>query len=126
MKGRARRRFAATVVAGAALVVALAAGPGFTASLGLAGSGAGDGAGAVSGFTVSDVDYVLGDDPSALDAVAFTLDPAAAGAEIQVRLLSDAGAWYPCSTDGAAVRCDTSSPPVALAEIDELRVVAAD
>ncbi len=126
MKGRALRRFAATTVAGAALVVALAAAPGFTASLGLDGSGAGDGAGAVSGFTVSDVDYVLGDDPSVLDAVAFTLDPATAGAEIRVRLLSDAGAWYPCSTDGAAVRCDTSSPAVAPAEIDELRVVAAD
>jgi hypothetical protein len=85
---------------------------------------AGDGTGAVSGYDVTDVVYTLnGTDPSKLDSVAFDLG--AAAAQVQVQLVAS-GTWYACALDtGTVWTCDTTSPALNVADIDQLRVVAA-
>lgn len=73
----------------------------------------------------TNIDYVS--DPSdsrVLSAVTFTVVPApAADAELAVRLHPN-GAWYQCSIEGSTVICPTSSAPITLEEVVELRVVA--
>lgn len=82
---------------------------------------AGDGTGAVSGYTVTSVAYTLNAaNPSTLDSVAFDLG--AAAAQVQVQLVS-AGSWYTCSLDtGTVWECDTTG--LTVSSINQLRVVA--
>lgn len=91
-------------------------------------SRAGDGSGAVSGYVVTDVDYGLNaTNPQNIDEVTFTLDAApAAGSDIKVRLVSTSSNWYDCTTVGADATCATTTPTVAVADADELRVIAVD
>ena len=84
----------------------------------------GDGVGAVSGFTVSAIDYHLGAEAGLIEAVTFRLDPAP-GVDPSVRVVL-AGHDYPCVVDGAGFTCDTIDPPLAIADITEFRVIAAD
>lgn len=85
---------------------------------------AGDGTGTVSGYNVTNVVYTLnGSDPSKLDSVAFDLG--AAAVQVQVQLVSS-GTWYACALDtGTVWECDTTTPTLNVADIDQLRVVAA-
>lgn len=82
---------------------------------------AGDGSGAVSGYTVTSVAYTLnGTNPSTLDSVSFDLGAAATQVEVQ---LVSAGSWYACTLDAGTVwECDTTG--LTVATIDQLRVVA--
>jgi hypothetical protein len=84
---------------------------------------AGDGSGAVSGYTVTNVVYTLnGSDPSTLDMVTFDLSAAAATVEVQ--LVATTGSWYSCTLDtGTTWECDTTG--LTASSIDQLRVVAA-
>ena len=83
---------------------------------------AGDGSGAVSGYTVTSVVYNLNTtNPATLDSVAFDLG--ASAAQVQVQLVT-AGTWYDCTLDtGTVWECDTTG--LTVATINQLRVVAA-
>ncbi|MDW8008454.1 MAG: hypothetical protein RMK67_02680 [Chloroflexota bacterium] len=111
-------RFVAAVAVG--LVVALAA-MGLAASNTVPNTRAGDGAGTISGYTVTNVAYTLnGTNPQQVDSVSFTLD--AAANTVKVRLQSG-GTWYNCTnTSGNNWSCNTTGQAVQPA--DELRVVA--
>lgn len=105
------------------VVVALAAAAyAFAASNTVPATKAGDGSGAVSGYTVTGVVYTLnGSDPSTLDSVAFDLG--AAATQVQVQLVAS-GSWYACALDtGTVWECDTTG--LTVSSIDQLRVVAA-
>jgi hypothetical protein len=116
------------------LLVSVAA-YGFAASNVVPETGAGDGAEAISGYTISAVTYELeggvDTDPSTIESVAFTLD-ATAGAglptDVQAQIVT-AGTWYDCTTGDVALPADYTcaiSPSVAAASADQLRVVAAE
>lgn len=94
----------------------------FAASNTVPTSRAGDGAGAISGYTVSAVAYTLDPvDPSLLDAVSFTLD--AAATTVKIKLVAAGSTWYNCTN--SAVNdwtCDTTGATVE--SMDELMVIA--
>lgn len=124
--GRRRRR-ALPWITGALAVVALAMGTiGLTASNAVPTTKAGDGAGAVSGYTVSGISYTLNaSDPSNLDKVTFSVDTAPpAGATLRIELATG-GSWYACTNVGTTVTCATTSPQATVAGTSTLRVVIA-
>ncbi|HET9906099.1 MAG TPA: hypothetical protein VFQ23_05650 [Anaerolineales bacterium] len=85
---------------------------------------AGTGAGAISGYTVSNVVYNLNtSDPTQLDSVDLTLD--AAATNVQIKLVAAGSTWYDCTNgSGNNWSCDTTSPAQSVASMDELEVVA--
>jgi hypothetical protein len=90
---------------------------------------AGEGSGAISGYTVSAVDYNLNaTNPANIDSVSFTLDSApAGGATVKIKLVSAGSTWYSCTMSGTPAvnaSCTTSGATVALADL--LSVVVAD
>ena len=92
-------------------------------------SKAGDGSGAISGYTASAIHYALnGTTPSTIDAVTFTLNTApTAGSTIKIKLVAAGSTWYTCTNAGTAVTCNNGSTigaPVTSA--DSLEVVIAD
>ena len=119
---RGRRHSGALLTA--VVAVGTMAVPAFTDDTGLGSTSAGDGAGDVSGFTVSSIHYEPSADPGLLDHVTFRLDPAP-GPDASV-LVVLAEQEYPCVTGGSSATCDTSSPSVAIADVTQFRVVAAD
>ena len=108
-----------------ALVVAVAGGA-FTATntFGAGGAGAaGDGSAAISGFTITNVQYQLGANAAILAGVSFTLAPAASSA--QVKVVSTATAFTPCTlTSGGTVATCTFTTQPTVASADQLRVIA--
>lgn len=106
----------------AILVVAVAA-YAFAAANTVPDTKAGDGTGAVSGYTVTSVVYNLnGTTPTTLDSVDFDLG--AAATQVQAQLVSSGGTWYACTnTAGTVWNCDTTG--LTVTSIDQLRVVAA-
>jgi hypothetical protein len=93
----------------------------FTATNTVPASRAGDGSGAISGYTVSNVAYNLNaTNPSTLDSVEFTLDAAASVAKI--KLVSSGSTWFDCTSSGNDWTCATTGAAVAPA--DQLQVVA--
>jgi hypothetical protein len=94
-------------------------------------SGAGDGAGNISGYTVSSIDYTLAADPSYLDSVEFDIAPTA-GAQapdvVKVQF-NNAGSWYDCTVASGHADCDLKTAGVATITVlsaTNLRVVAAE
>lgn len=118
-------RSAAALAIGGALVLGTFA---LTASNTVPATKAGDGAGAISGYAVSDVHYSLNTlDPSLIDSVTFTLDSAPkVGSTLKVKLDSGGSTWYACTNVTTAVTCVTTAPPASVSTADELRVVVAD
>jgi len=116
------RRLAAVAIIATLAVASL----GFAASNTVPASKAGDGSGAISGYTVSAVHYNLNStDPASIDAVTFTLDSEpASGSTIRVKLVAAGTTWYVCTNVTTAVTCTTTGATVATA--DELEVVVAD
>jgi hypothetical protein len=90
-------------------------------------SKAGDGSGAVTGYTVSSIHYGLNaTNPANVDSVTFTLDSApVAGSTLRVQLAAG-GSWYSCTNAGASVSCTTTSPQATVLGVTALRVVVAD
>ena len=95
-------------------------------------SGAGDGSGTISGYTVSNIDYTLNADPTLVDTVDFDIDPttpSTANVPDVVKIqFNNAGTWYDCdamTTPGHAT-CDVSSGSITVLSATNLRVVAAE
>ena len=91
-------------------------------------SNAGDGAGAVSGFDVTNIHYGLdASSPENLSSIEFDTNPAVpAGGSVRVSI-DDGTSWLPagdCAASGATVTC-TLSGTVTVAAVTDLRVVAA-
>ncbi len=107
------------------------AGSGYAAANTVPTSKVGDGAGAISGYTVSQIRYGLNStNPTNIDTVSFVLDSApAAGSTVKVKLVSTGSSWYSCSLSGTPAvnaSCTTTSPQATAATANELRVVVAD
>ena len=116
-------------LSGLALVEILAmVGYGYAASNTVPASNAGDGAGLVSGFDVSNIHYGLdSSDPTELASISFDISPAMpAGGAIRVSV-DDGSSWLPagdCGASGTDVTC-TISGAVTVTSVTQLRVVAA-
>jgi Tfp pilus assembly protein PilV len=118
-RSRRRRRVAVILAAAAALAFAAYA---FTASNTVPPSKAGDGNGAISGYTVSSVAYVLASDPANIDRVTFTLSDTAG--TVKAKVVSSSSTYADCSnTGGNNWSCDFATDPTVLSA-DELRVIA--
>jgi hypothetical protein len=85
---------------------------------------AGTGAGAISGYAVSNVVYNLNaSDPTLLDSVDLSLD--AAATNVQIKLVAAGSTWYTCTNgSGNDWSCGTTTPAQTVASMDELEVVA--
>jgi len=97
----------------------------FAATNTVPGTSAGEGAGVVSGYTVTNVQYNLNAiTASNIDTVTFTLN--AAATTVKVRLVTT-GSYYTCSnTSGNNWSCGTTSPQVTVTAANELRVIATE
>lgn len=102
----------------ALVLPAVLAGPALTASNGVPGASAGAGSGAISGYAVSSISYVL--DEQTIEAVTFVLAPGGA-TTVRARLASSEP-WTPCTVAGAAVSCPVGTSVTAAAALE---VVAA-
>lgn len=90
------------------------------------GSNAGDGAGAISGYTVSNVHYTLdATTPSNATSVSFNTSPVLTGTSTKRISLDNGATWIPAGncTGTAPVSCTISATVTSLTN---LRVVAAD
>jgi hypothetical protein len=106
------------------VVLALAA-YAYTAANTVPATAAGTGAGAISGYTVSGVSYTLNASaPTSIDAVSFTLTPAAAST-VKAQLTSG-GSWFTCSNTAGAATCATTSPQATVALATQLTVLAVE
>jgi FlaG/FlaF family flagellin (archaellin) len=96
----------------------------FAASNTVPSSAAGEGAGAVSGYTVTNVQYQLNaSNPANIDSVTFTLN--AAATTVRIKLVSSGSTYYNCTNSGGNNwSCTTTGATVAPS--DELRVIAAN
>jgi hypothetical protein len=91
-------------------------------------TGAGDGSGTISGYTVSNIHYNLNaGNPANIDSVQFTLAPTAgAQAPTSVRVqLNGAGSWYTCNLAAGTWTCPLGAGFTVLSATN-LRVVAAE
>ena len=129
---RMNRRKSRSAFTAVLLAAVLASGSyALTAANTVPASKAGDGEGAVTGYTASVIHYNLNaTDPSKADSVTFTLDTApAAGGTVKVEVDDGTGNWYSCTNVTTAVTCLLNVAPtltgVNVADIDQLRVVAA-
>ena len=94
---------------------------GFAAAKTVPGSYAGDGSGAISGYTISNIHYALNAaNPANIQTVTFTINPASAG---DVRITMDGATWYTCTNTAGAVSCTVAQAALTAAN---LRVVAAE
>ncbi len=104
---------------------------GFAAANVVPESGAGDGNGVVSGYTVSNIDYtLLASDPTKVESLTLDITPTTgAGAPADVLITVDAGTtWITCSgpvTETWTCAFTVASEPLVSA-IDSLQVVAAE
>ena len=117
---RFRRRTVLVVALAASLALATYA---FTASNTVTGTKAGKGEGAISGYTVSGIDYTLSAaNPANIDSVAFTLS--ASATTVKAKVVQSSSTYTDCTvTGGTNVSCNFS-PDVAVLSADELSVVA--
>jgi len=119
-----------TLTIAAVLAIIAAIVYGFAAANVVPESGAGDGTGTVSGYTITNIDYtLLGSDPSKLASVEFDVAPTgSANAATDVRITVDAGTtWITCTNVVAHWTCTFgggSEPSVSA--ISNLQVVAAE
>ena len=113
------------IIAGVAVLVMGLAATAFAAANTVPASKAGDGAGVISGYTVSNVKHNLnGSNPGNIDSVTFDLDSAPpGGSTMKIKLVSGGSTWYTCTNSGVSLTCATTSPQATTAAADELRVV---
>jgi hypothetical protein len=115
-----------------ALILAVSA-YGFAAANTIDTTNAGDGAGAISGYTVADTDvvYVLeAADPTKIDTITFTLTPDSTGATpsvVKVQLAAG-GAWYDADNGGSGNDwvVDPAAGALSAASVTTLHIVAHD
>ena len=90
---------------------------------------AGDGAGTISGYTISAVHYDLNaTNPQNIDSVTFTVNTAIpSGSTVKIKLVSAGNDWYTCTGQGSTtITCVTTSPQATVNTANSLRVVIAD
>lgn len=99
---------------------------GFAAANTVDTSNAGDGAGAISGYTVTNVHYTLDStNPSQVNQVSFTLSPAmVSGGTIRISVNGTSFITAPC-TGTSSVTCSLTGAGVTATSLTNLRVVAA-
>ena len=117
------------MVAAAGLVAVTGGTYAYTAANTVPATKAGDGSGAISGYTASAVHYNLNaTNPQNIDSVTFTLNSApAAGATVKVKLVAAGTTWYSCTMSGTpAVNASCTTTGATVATADQLTVVAAD
>ena len=119
LRFRRPRLVIATLVASVLAVAAYA----LTASNTVPPTKAGQGEGAISGYTVSAVAYTLNaTNPANIDSVAFTLN--AAATTVKAKLVAASSTYASCAVSGGtSVTCDFS-PDVSVLSADELSVIA--
>lgn len=104
---------------------------GFAASNTVPNTNAGDGSGTISGYTASNVVYVLETaDPTKLDTVTFTLTPQNSGTTpttVKVQLVSG-GTWYDADNGGSGNdwTVDPTAGSLNVSAVNTLHVVAHD
>jgi hypothetical protein len=113
------------------ILVIAAAVYGFAAANTVEDSGAGDGAGTIYGYAITNIQYTLNSsDPGNIDSVEFDIDDLGGvlgdPSTVQIELESGSGSWYSCSISSGHATCDTTSPAQDVAGATELRVVAVD
>ena len=124
------RYFRARSFAVLALILILAAAIyGFAAANIVPETGAGDGSGTVSGYTITNVNWVINSDsdPSDVDSVSFDVNATAgAGAASEVYISLDGGTtWITTCTDAGATWTCTGLSDTVLS-VTSLRVVAVE
>ncbi|MGI9658910.1 MAG: hypothetical protein ACR2OD_08375 [Gaiellaceae bacterium] len=98
----------------------------FTAANTVPATNAGDGNAAISGYTISNVNYTLNAaNPQNLDAVVFDILPVSAST-IRVQVDTVAGTWYTCANAAGTVTCATTAPQATVLAANQLTVVATD
>jgi hypothetical protein len=106
-------------------VVVASGGYAYAATNTVASSNAGAGSGLVSGYTVSDLAYIVDSSaPTNLDEVTFAIAPVGTST-IKIQL-APAGSWYRCTNAAGSVSCNTTSPQATVATTTQLTVVAAE
>ena len=75
-------------------------------------SNAGDGAGAISGYTVTNIDYTLdATNPRNIEQVDFTMAGVSAPSTVRIQLVDGSATWYDCDESGyPAISCTTTGP----------------
>lgn len=131
MNGREAQSWRNTWAALIAVVVAAVAAFGFAAANSVPESGAGDGSGRISGYTVSNVTYTLeAADPRYIDFWSMDVVPTA-GAEpatsVYARVQST-GPLVACTNTPPSTRwiCNPAAGSARVADADELRVVSVE
>ncbi|MCC6961424.1 MAG: hypothetical protein IT301_16375 [Dehalococcoidia bacterium] len=104
-----------------ALGIVAAATLGFAATNTVPDSNAGDGSGAVSGYTVTNIHYTLGANPATTSQVSFDVTPAFSSTGTNVISLDGGTTWITCS-GASSVTCPAT---VSVLSLGSLRVVAA-
>jgi len=114
------------VALGFGAVVAMAI-SGYTAANTVPISKGGDGAGTISGYTISSIAFTANaTNAENIDAVTFNTNTAPpAGATVKVKIDASSSTWYACTFSGVAVTCSTTSPLITAALIDQVQVVIA-
>lgn len=100
---------------------------GLAASNTVPATSAGDGEGAISGYTISNIKYTLNSsDPSLIDMVQF--DTTGTPATVKIKLVDAGSTWYDCTAGAGAYDwdCDTTSPAATVLSADMLRVIAVE
>ena len=128
------KRTKMAILLGVAAAVLIAGGAyAFTASNTVPATTAGAGSGAVSGYTVTNLHYVLdATTPANIDSLTFTISPAVpstgSGKVVVAAALSTGGPTnYTCTTDtpGTTVTCATATPPLSATLLTGVTVIAA-
>ncbi len=127
MRWQLEHRLPLLIAIGAVVAIGVGVAVAYTATNTVPASRAGEGAGVVSGYTITNVHYVLNlTDPTKIDAVSYNLDAApVAGATIKTKLVSAGTTWYLCTNVGVTITCNTTSPQATVATADELKIVVA-
>lgn len=115
------------IVSLAVLLILSSVAYGFAAANIVPASGAGDGAGAITGYTISNVKYALNaTTPANIDSVSFTITPggsAGAPTTVKAKLVSSSSTYSTCSLSATTWTCNFTG--ITATAADELRVIAA-
>jgi hypothetical protein len=118
---RRRRRRGVAVILAAAAAMAFAA-YAFTATNTVPGSSAGDGSGAISGYTISNIQYQLeAANPANIDSVSLTTS--ANAGTVRVKVVAASTTYTACTGGPTNWSCDFSTNPTVVSA-DQLRVIA--